>query len=112
MAVLVAVLEVAVQAGQLLVVQQALANLVSLDLHLGRLEHARTTLDTLGASARVAPTVEAHRLALEGEWHELTGAITTAHLRYGESARAWEAIARRDEAALIRLEAALVAMRT
>lgn len=106
------VLEVAVQAGQLLVVQQALANLVSLDLHLGRLEHARTTLDTLGASARVAPTVEAHRLALEGEWHELTGAITTALLRYGESARAWEAIARRDEAALIRLEAALVAMRT
>ena len=106
------VLAMAEQAGQLLVVQQALANLVSVDLHLGRLEHARTTLDTLSRGDKLGPSVEAHRLALDGEWHELTGSMSTALERYEASAVAWEAIARRDEAALIRLEATLLALRT
>ncbi len=106
------VVALAGQAGQLLVVQQALANLASLDLHLGRLEQARTTLDTLLAIADRAAPVEAHRLALEGEWHELSGRPTEALRLYEESAVVWSNLGRRDEGAFVRLEATLLALRT
>ncbi len=100
------------QAGQLLVVQQALANLASLYLTLGRIEQARSTLDALGREAHRTLSVEAHRLALDGEWNELTNNATLALRYYAEAADAWEGLGRRDEAAFIRLEAAVLALRT
>ncbi len=106
------VVALARQAGQLIVVQQSLANLASLDLHLGRLEHARSTLDTLARAGEHVPSVEAHRLSLEGEWHELAGATSEALRLYEASASRWTDLGRADEGAFVRLEAALLALRT
>ena len=100
------------RAGGLVAVQQALLNLASLDLYLGRYSRASVSIDSLvqqrdalGAHART------QLLGLEGELALRTGDIERGAKLYEECATAWDTQGRPLDAAETRLEGLLARTR-
>jgi serine/threonine-protein kinase PknK len=100
------------RAGLGLAVTQALLNLATLDLYLGRGSRARASLDQL-ASRRdeLSEAARAQLLGLEAEHAARTGDSARAASLYEKAARAWEAQGRSHDVAELRLEGLLARAR-
>ncbi|HRI63359.1 MAG TPA: protein kinase, partial [Polyangium sp.] len=97
------------RSGRVATLRQALLNLANLDLYLGRLAHARVSIDELGRQREeLGPHLRAQLLSLEAEHASLSGKVTAAERLCAACADAWEALGRGEDAAEARLERVVV----
>ncbi len=100
------------RAGLGLAVTQALLNLATLDLYLGRASRARASLDQLASRrGELSEASRAQLLGLEAEYAARTGDPARAASLYEEAARAWEVQGRSHDVAELRLEGLLARAR-
>ncbi|MCC6217095.1 MAG: sigma 54-interacting transcriptional regulator [Polyangiaceae bacterium] len=105
-------IEMGRRSGRLSTVRQAVLDLANTDLHLGRIGRARAGIEALAAvRAELSAGASAQLLGLEAELALALGQPEAAATRFAESARAWEAMGRRADAAEALLEAVLAAPR-
>jgi len=98
------------RSGRVATLRQALLNLANLDLYLGRLVHARASIDELGRQREdLGPHLRAQLLSLEAEHASLSGNHAAAERLCAACADAWEELGRMDDAAEARLERVLAA---
>lgn len=98
------------RSGRVATLRQALLNLANLDLYLGRLVHARVSIDELVRQREdLGPHLRAQLLSLEAEHASLSGNHAMAERLCAACADAWEALGRLDDAAEARLERVLSA---
>jgi serine/threonine-protein kinase PknK len=101
------------RSGRQSIVTHALLNLANLDLHLGRLSHAKGSLTTLESQReQLAPAQRAHLDGLQAELAEGLGQLDESVRRFNAAASAFAALDRGVDAAEARLEGILVAART
>ncbi len=97
------------RSGRVATLRQALLNLANLDLYLGRLAHARASIDELVRQRdELGPHLRAQLLSLEAEHASLSGKTGVAERLCGTCAEAWEALGRLEDAAEARLERVIV----
>ncbi len=97
------------RSGRVATLRQALLNLANLDLYLGRLAHARASIDELVRQRdELGPHLRAQLLSLEAEHASLSGNTPAAERSCGACADAWEALGRLEDAAEARLERVIV----
>jgi serine/threonine-protein kinase PknK len=97
------------RSGRLATLRQALLNLANLELYLGRLVHARASIDELVRQREeLGPHLRAQLLSLEAEHASLSGNAVVAERLCGACADAWEALGRLEDAAEARLERVVV----
>lgn len=97
------------RSGRVATLRQALLNLANLDLYLGRLAHARASIDELVRQRdELGPHLRAQLLSLEAEHASLSGNVVAAERLCGVCADAWEALGRLEDAAEARLERVVV----
>lgn len=97
------------RSGRVATLRQALLNLANLDLYLGRLAHARASIDELVRQREeLGPHLRAQLLSLEAEHASLSGNMSSAERLCGACADAWEALGRLEDAAEARLERVIV----
>lgn len=97
------------RSGRVATLRQALLNLANLDLYLGRLAHARASIDELVRQREeLGPNLRAQLLSLEAEHASLSGNVSSAERLCGACADAWEALGRLEDAAEARLERVVV----
>jgi serine/threonine-protein kinase PknK len=97
------------RSGRVATLRQALLNLANLDLYLGRLAHARASIDELVRHREeLGPHLRAQLLSLEAEHASLSGNVSAAEKLCGACADAWEALGRLEDAAEARLERVIV----
>jgi serine/threonine-protein kinase PknK len=97
------------RSGRVATLRQALLNLANLDLYLGRLVHARASIDELVRQRdELGPHLRAQLLSLEAEHASLSGNVIAAERLCGACADAWEALGRMEDAAEARLERVVV----
>ncbi len=104
-----AAVDMAKRAGSLLALHQALLNLATLDLYLGRYARAREALDSLLESRDVLGAPQ--RAQLEGlfaVYYARVGEIERASLHYREAANAYTQLGRHHDAVEARLESVIV----
>jgi serine/threonine-protein kinase PknK len=100
------------RAGLGLAVTQALLNLATLDLYLGRAARARGSLDQLASRrGELSEAARTQLLGLEAEYAARTGDASRAASLYEEAARAWETQGRSHDVAELRLEGLLARAR-
>jgi transcriptional regulator with GAF, ATPase, and Fis domain/tetratricopeptide (TPR) repeat protein len=100
------------RAGLGLAVTQALLNLATLDLYLGRASRARASLDQLASRrGELSEAARTQLLGLEAEHAARTGNPTQAASLYEQAAHAWEAQGRSHDVAEVRLEGLLARTR-
>ncbi len=100
------------RAGLGLAVNQALLNLATLDLYLGRAARARASLDQLASKrSELSEAARTQLLGLEAEHAARTGDASRAASLYEEAARAWELQGRSHDVAELRLEGLLARAR-
>ncbi len=97
------------RSGRVATLRQALLNLANLDLYLGRLVHARASIDELVRHREeLGPHLRAQLLSLEAEHASLSGNAIVAERLCAGCADAWEALGRLEDAAEARLERVVV----
>jgi serine/threonine-protein kinase PknK len=101
------------RSGRQSIVTHALLNLANLDLHLGRLSHAKGSLTALESQReQLAPAQRAHLDGLQAELADGSGQLDEAVRRFRAAASAFAALDRGVDAAEARLEGILVLART
>ena len=96
------------RSGRLTALRQARINLANLDLYLGRLSRARSSLDALAADrTELPPQLGAQLLALEAEYAQRSGAPADAERLCLAAAEAYGAMGRTVDEAEARLERVL-----
>jgi transcriptional regulator with GAF, ATPase, and Fis domain len=101
------------RAGVGLAVTQALLNLATLDLYLGRASRARVSLEQLASKRdELSHAARAQLLGLEAEHAARTGEASRAASLYEQAASAWETQGRARDGAELRLEGLLARART
>ncbi len=107
-----AAIDMGQRAGGLVAVQQALLNLASLDLYLGRYSRASASIDSLVQQREtLSPHARTQLLGLEGELALRTGDLERGAKLYEECATAWDVQGRPLDAAETRLESLLARTR-
>lgn len=107
-----ATVDLARRAGLRFAVTQALLNLATLDLYLGRASRAHASLQQLAAKRdELSEAARTQLLGLEAEHAARTGDLARAAGLYEEAARAWEAQGRSHDVAELRLEGLLARAR-
>ena len=100
------------RSGRRSTVRHALLNLANTDLYLGRLSHARQSIDALEAQRSQLPPVTCAQLAgLQAELSGRLGHTEQAARDYEACAAAYDALGRAVDSAEARLEGVLVAAR-
>jgi serine/threonine-protein kinase PknK len=100
------------RSGRMATVRQALFNLASLDLYVGRLARAQASLDALAADREsLSATAQAQLLALEAETCDIGGDSDLGLHKCLACAEAYQRLGRRTDAAEALLERVLIAAR-
>jgi len=100
------------RSGRIATLRQALLNLANLDLYLGRIARAKSSIDQLAEERRdLPPQLSAQLLALEAECAARTGDLHAAERLCRECADAYDAVGRPVDAAEAHLERVLFVAR-